>query len=75
MDTTKTSLAIVLGFGLLVAAPIDLWAQSASGGKPTVRGRRVDPCQQGKKTRLECSFGQDQLAGPRFLQPVLSPLR
>jgi Flp pilus assembly protein TadD len=42
MDTIKTSLAIVLGFGLLAAAPIDLWAQSASEPrKPTVRRRRV----------------------------------
>lgn len=41
MDTTKASLAIALGFGLLVANPIDLVAQSASQGKPTVRKRRV----------------------------------
>lgn len=41
MDTTKASLAIVLGTGLLLVAPVDLSAQSASQGKPTVRKRSV----------------------------------
>ncbi|MCI0352546.1 MAG: tetratricopeptide repeat protein [Acidobacteriales bacterium] len=40
MDTTKVSLAIALGFALLVEGPT-LLAQSATEKKPTVRRRRV----------------------------------
>src|ERR671925_403299 len=41
MDITKASLAIVLGFALLEGASVELWAQSAEQGKPTVRRRRI----------------------------------
>jgi Flp pilus assembly protein TadD len=41
MDTIRASLAIVLGIGLLLATPLELSAQSASQGKPTVRKRSM----------------------------------